>query len=185
MGKYENDSVSNKPTKTTHQFFQDHGHSSRLIIRLQLTIGAHGGGGGHLGSNRSNEITIRFSPISHNRMEIKTRMVPNGLARRAASDDMHYAYWPTWVKIWLWPDLGLTWPEVKYWNWPCKVRKNIFRIGSTRRTRWCPFIFVSLISAKLLMSHEKWNCLMKVMKFHLRENDYFSFDGLCSQTQRT
>ena len=33
-------------------------------------------------------------------------------------------------------DLGLTWPEVKLWPWPCKVILYIVRRALTGQTRW-------------------------------------------------
>ena len=33
-------------------------------------------------------------------------------------------------------DLGLTWPEVKLWTWPCKVILYMVRRASMRQTRW-------------------------------------------------
>ena len=67
-------------------------------------------------------------------------MVPNDLARRAASEDVHIDLLGSW------PDLGLTltWPEVRFWNWLLKVKKYMLRIGSTWPRRWCHFI-LSLI----------------------------------------
>ena len=81
-------SVSHKPIKTTH-FFQEHGHSPHLCrsgcnwwSRLR---GSH---------PRSNDVTIRFSPISRDRMEIEART--NGAKRLGSSSRFGgCAKWPT------------------------------------------------------------------------------------------
>ena len=53
-------------------------------------LGATDDRGSHGGHLRSNDVTIRFSPISRDRMENRdTKMVPNDLACRAASEDVH------------------------------------------------------------------------------------------------
>ena len=75
--------------------------------------------------------------------------------------------------IWPWPDLDLRWPEVKYSNWPFKVKNHMFRTGLTRRTRWCPFYFRISDTKKVLM------------KNHLREKRQFSFDVLWTQNYWT
>ena len=59
--------VSHKPIKTT-QIFRDHGHTP--ICADRGATDDRGSRGGHL---RSNDVTIRFSPISRDRMEIETR----------------------------------------------------------------------------------------------------------------
>ena len=33
-------------------------------------------------------------------------------------------------------DLALTWPEVKFWHWPFKVKLYVVRRALTRQTRW-------------------------------------------------
>ena len=57
-------------------------------------------------------------------------MVPNDSARQFGSEDMHIDL------LWSWPELDLTWPEVKFWNWPFKVKRYVFRTVSTSWTRW-------------------------------------------------
>ena len=104
----------------------------------------------HRGQMRSNEVTIRFSPINRDRMEKETRKWCQTI-------------WPVeplrmlciltyMVTIWPWPDP--TW--VKFSDWPIKVKKYMFRTGSTRRARWLSFLFSYLISKKLLMLEAIW-----------------------------
>ena len=98
------------------------------------------------GHGRSPEVKWRHNPIFANMSRQDgyrdAKMVPNNLARRAASDDVHIDL------LGPWSDLGLTWPGVKFSNWPFKVKKYTFRTGLTRQTQWCHF-FVSLVSKKL------------------------------------
>ena len=83
------------------------------------------------------------------------QMVPNDLARRAASDDVH-------TDLLLGHDLTLTWPEVKL---TFNIKKYMFRIGLTRRTRWCHFYF--RISHIKKVINEKPYLSMKIIIFHL------------------
>ena len=53
-----------------------------------------------------------------------------------------------YIKVMTWPS-----PEVKFWNWPFKVKRYIFWTFSTSATRWCLF-FVSLLSKKLFMENQ-------------------------------
>ena len=104
--------VSHKLTETT-QFFQDHEHSPHLWWSgCNWWSGVTG---------RSSEVTWGHNPFFANNSrqggDRDERMVPNGFARRAASlrkiyIDLHG----------LWPDLDLTWPEVRFWNW---IFKNV------------------------------------------------------------
>ena len=54
-----------------------------------------------------------------------------------------------YIKVMTWPS-----PEVKFWNWPFKVKRYIFWTLSTSATRWCLFYFVSLLSKKLFMENQ-------------------------------
>ena len=78
--------------------------------------------------------------------------MPSDLVRSATPEDTHNDL------LLSRSDLDLTWPEVKFRNWPFKVKTYIFRNGSTRRTRWCHF--------NRHISHIK----KLLMKNHLREN---------------
>ena len=125
---------------------------------------------------RSNEVTIRFSPISRDMMEIQTRkwcqchangvmqMVPckwchaNGAmqlvpACRAASEDVHI-------------DLLASWSDLSsnFSNWPFNVKKCMLQTGWTRRTRWCHFYFrISHIKKVINEKPSPW----KTTTFHL------------------
>ena len=61
--------VSHKPIETT-QLFQDHVPSNHPICADPGATDDQGSPEGHL---RSNDVTIRFSPISRDSMEIETR----------------------------------------------------------------------------------------------------------------
>ena len=131
MGKYEMLPVSHKPIKTT-QFFQDHGPSPHLCRSgCNWRSGVTG---------RSPEVKWRRNPFFANKSrqdgDRDAQMVQNDLARRATSGVVHIDLLGSWS------DLDLTWPEVKFSNWPLKIKKFMFWIGLTRRTRCCLFIFV-------------------------------------------
>ena len=82
--------------------------------------------------------------------------MPNDLARRASSDDVHVDLLGSWS------DLDQTWPEVKFSNWPFKVKKYMFQTGSTRQTRCVIFIFVSVVSKSY-----QWKTIsVKTINFH-------------------
>ena len=149
--------VPYKPIETT-QSFQDHGHSPHLCgfgcnrRRSKVT--------------RSNEVTIRFSPISRDRMEIETR---KWCQTTWAIEPLRRMCILTYLDhdltlIWPWPDLRSNF-EIGI------TRSKSIYIKPTRRDEYdgLTFIFVSPTPKKLLM------------KNHLRENDSFSFDDLWSQ----
>ena len=50
----------------------------------------------------------------------------------------------------------MTWPssEVKFWNWPFKVKRYIFWTLSTSATRWCLFYFRISVIKKLFMENQ-------------------------------
>ena len=53
-------------------------------------------------------------------------------------------------------NLELTWLEVRFWNWPFKVRRYVFRTVSTSWIRWCHFyVRISIIEKKLLMKNHR------------------------------
>ena len=85
-------------------------------------------------------------------------MVPNDLFRRSVSENVHIDLLGSRSH------LDLTWPEVKYSNWPFKVKKYMSRTGSTMPTGWCHSCF--RISHIQKVNNEKpspW----KTMLFHL------------------
>ena len=98
------------------------------MSRVQLTIRGHG---------RSPKVKWGHNPFfakkSRQDGDRDAQMAPNELARPAASEDVHSDL------LGPWSDLDLTWPGVKFSNWPLKVKKYMFWAGSTRRTRWCHF----------------------------------------------
>ena len=139
--------ISHKPTEAT-QFYQDHDHSPHLWWSgCNWRSGVTG---------RSPEVKWGHDQIFANKSrqdgDGDAQMVINDLARRAASEDVHIDPLGSWC------DLDLTWPEVEFSNLPCKVKKYMFRIGSTKRTHWCNFYFRISHIKKLLMKnhlHEK------------------------------
>ena len=127
--------VSHKPTETT-QFFQDHSHSPHLWWSgCNWWSGVTG---------RSYEVTWGHNPFFANNSwqdeDRDAQMVPNDFARQSGSEDMHIDL------LGPWPDLDLTWPEVKFWNGHFMVKRYIFRTVSTSGTRLCHFHFrISII----------------------------------------
>ena len=131
MGKYEMLPVSHKLIKTTH-FFQDHGPSPHLC---RSGCNWRSGVTGRSPKVKRRHNRFFFSNKSRQDGDKDAQMVPSYLARRAASEVVHIDLLGSWS------DLDLTWPEVKFSNWPFKVKKYMFRTGLTRRTRWCHFYF--------------------------------------------
>ena len=110
--------VSNKPTQAT-QFFQDHVHSPHLWWsgcnwRSGVTGKSPGSNEGKWGHNTF------FANKSRPDGDRGAQMVPNDLTRRAASYDVHINLPGSWSDL----ELTLTWPEVKFWNWPFKVKST-------------------------------------------------------------
>ena len=68
-----------------------------------------------------------FANNSRQDVDRDAQMVPNDLARQAASEDMHIDLLRSWY------DLDLTWTEFKFCNWSFKAKKYIFRTSSTRQ----------------------------------------------------
>ena len=105
-----------------------------------------GSRGGH---PRSNEVAIRFSPITRNRMEIEARKwcQRTWLVKplRKICILTYFGHDLALTCPWSWPDLA--WPEVRFWNWSFKVKKYIFWTGATWQTWLCHFYF--------LVSHQK------------------------------
>ena len=136
--------VSHKPTETTKSF--------RIMATRSPHLWWSGCNWRSVDTGRSSKVkwvTIRFLHTSRDRME-KRRA--NGAKQHGSLRGfVGCAYWPTRVMIWYWPDLDLTWPEVKFWTWPFKVKKYMFRIGTTRWTRWCHFYTRTSNVKKLLM----------------------------------
>ena len=123
--------VSHKPTETT-QFYQDHGHSPHLWwSRCNWWLGSRGG---HL---RSNEVIIRFWPITRDRVEIETRKWCQATWHHLRDID----------PLRSWPYLDLTWPEPRFWNWPFKFKKYNFRTGSARR-KWLRHVYFRVSQIK-------------------------------------
>ena len=50
-----------------------------------------------------------------------------------------------YIKVMTWPS-----PEVKFWNWPFKVKRYIFWTLSTSATRWCLFYFRISVIEKVI-----------------------------------
>ena len=50
-----------------------------------------------------------------------------------------------YIKVMTWPS-----PEVKFWNWPFKVKRYIFWTFSTSATRWCLFYFRISVIKKVI-----------------------------------
>ena len=65
---------------------------------------------------------------------------------------------------WPWPDLDLTWSEVKFLNWLFKIKQYIFRTGSTRPIRWHYFFYCISHSKK---EKKEKPSLWKTIIFHL------------------
>ena len=55
-----------------------------------------------------------------------------------------------------WPDLDLILTylghdlTLKFWNWSFKVKKYMFRTGSTRQKRWCHFLYFCISYQKVI-----------------------------------
>ena len=99
--------ASHKPIET-YQFFQDH-----PICDGQGVTDDRGSRGGHL---RQNEITIPFSQISRDRMEIETSKWCQ--TTWPVSRFGRCVYWPIWVMIWSWH--GLTWGQILKLTFQCQ-----------------------------------------------------------------
>ena len=151
--------VSHKPIETT-QLFQDQDFSPYLWrSRCNWQSGVTGG---HL---RSNEITIRFSPITRDRMEIEMRK----WCHTTWLFKTLRLFKTLCILNFLGHDLALTWP------WP-DLRSNL-EIDLLRPKGKCSesarrvkhdgviFIFVSLISKSINEKLTPW------------KNEYVSFDG--------
>ena len=122
--------VSHKLNEAT-QFFQNHDHTPHLWWSgCNWWSGIMG---------RSTEVTWGRNPFFANNSrqdgDRDVQTVSKDLASPIASEDMHIDL------LWSWPDLDLTWPEERFWNWPFNVEKYIIWTGSKTRTRWCHFHF--------------------------------------------
>ena len=83
---------------------------------------------GHL---RSPEVTNRHLPITFlSKRDGDVGLVSVRSSWPGESTDMQYDPFRSSR------DLGLTWPEVKLWPWPCKVILYLVRRAWTRQTRW-------------------------------------------------
>ena len=135
--------VSHKLTETI-QFYLDHGHSPHL-----WWPGCNWRSSGVTG--RSPEVRLGHNQFFTNKSrqdgDRYAQMVPNDLARWTSSDDVHIDLLGSWS------DLDLTWPEVKFWNWPFLVKKYTGRTGSTRPTWWCHFYFCITHIKRLIQNH--------------------------------
>ena len=124
-------------------------------------LGATGDGG-------SPEVKWRHNPFFTNKSrqdgDRDAQMLPNDLARRAASEDVQLHIDP----LGSWSDLGLAWPGVKFSNWPFKVKKYMCRNSSMRRARWCHFFRIFHIEKVNNEKPSPWKTTL-------------SFDDLCSQ----
>ena len=100
--------VSYKPIKTI-QFFQDHGNSPHLC-----RYGCNWRSGVTWRSPEVINVTIRFSPIIRDRMRHA-----NGAKQLGSSSRFRGMYILTYSGH----DLTLTWPVVKFSNWPFKFKK--------------------------------------------------------------
>ena len=98
--------VSHKLTETT--LFQDHDHSP-VVVNWQVNWWSGVTG-------RSSEVTWGHDPFFANNSrqdgDRDAQMVLNDLASQATSEDMHIDLLESW------PDLYLTWPEVRFWSRP-------------------------------------------------------------------
>ena len=83
---------------------------------------------------RSFEVTRGHQPSFANNVWSKrgrdVGLVSVRLSRPGESNDMQYDSFRSSR------DLGLTWPEVKLWTWPCKVVVYMVRRALTRQSRW-------------------------------------------------
>ena len=96
--------VSHKPIKST-QFFQDHDHSPHLC-----RSGCNWRLGGHWKVTWGQMTSLSvFSSISRDRMEKDAQTVPNGLTRRAASENVHIDLFASWSDL----DLTLNRPDLR------------------------------------------------------------------------
>ena len=127
-GKYESDSRFVLTNRNHTIISESWPLTPFVIIREQLMIA-----GSMEGQLRSHDVTICFPPITRDRMEIQTYKWCQ--TTQYASEDMHIELLGSR------PDLDLTWPEKRFWNWYFKVEKYMIRTGSKRRTRWCQFHF--------------------------------------------
>ena len=130
---------SHMPIKAT-QFFQDHGHSRHLCRSgCNWRSGVTG---------RSPEVKWRHNPFFANKSrqdgDRDAQMVPNDLARQAASKDMHID------PLRSWPDLVLMSNfEIDL----SRSRGTCFEPARQAKHDGVIFIFVSLISEKLSMKN--------------------------------
>ena len=113
---------------------------------------------GHLGSN---EVKWGHKPFFANKSrqdgERDAQIVPNYLARLAASEYVHILTFMghNLILTWPWPDLT----RGKILKLTFQDQKYMFRAGSTSRTRWFHFYFCISISKTILMINhlrEKW-----------------------------
>ena len=144
--------VPHKPIETT-QFLQDHDQSphqcrSECNWRSRVTGRSPEVKWGQM---RSNEVTIRFSPISRDRMEIETRKLcqttwlVESLRMMCISTYLGYDLTSTW----LWPNLA--WGQI--FKLTFQSQKVHVSNQLDEATRCAILFFVSLISKKLLMKN--------------------------------
>ena len=145
--------VSHQPTETTNSF--------RIMATHPICdLAATDDQGSQKGHLKSNEVTIHFSPISHDRIKIKMHKWLGSSSRFR-----RYAYWPTLVMTWTSPDLN--WGQILKFTF--QWQKVHFLSRSTRQIWWYHFYFC--------VSHIK----KVINKYHLCENDNFWFDDLWGQ----
>ena len=130
--------VLHKLTETA-QFFQDHNHSPHLWwSECNWWSGSREG---HL---RIHDVTIRFSPITRDKMEVETR-------KWCETTWLATTLRKLCILTYLGPcsDLDLTWPEVKFWNWLLKIKSKFFEPAQRGKHDGIILTFISLISKKL------------------------------------
>ena len=147
--------VSHKPNKTT-QFFQDHGHSPHLCgSGCSWQSGVTG---------RSPEVKWRYNPFFANKSrrdaDRDAQMVPDDLARRAASDDVRIDLLGSWS------NLELTWGQIfKLTFQDQKVYvSNLLDEANTMASFLCCYLHIK-----------------KLWKTISAKNDNFLFDDLWSR----
>ena len=67
------------------------------------------------------------------------------LSRQDASNDMQYDLSGSFIR-----SGHLTWPKVKFSNWPFGVKMYMFRCVLTRGIRWCFAFFCIFLSSKVI-----------------------------------
>ena len=110
------------------------------LICDDLGLGATDDRGSRKGHLRSNEVTICSSSISHGKMKIEMHKWCQTTWLIEPPQKMRIL---TYLGLGSWSDLdlSLTWPKVKFWNWPFNIKKYMFQTRSTSWTRWCHFFY--------------------------------------------